>query len=64
MERMSCVVSASEVVARARAQVRVVAVNMHTLYPAFAFYPHNYFFCSLPTYANTNIKMVWPYDVS
>jgi hypothetical protein len=36
---MSCVVSASEVVARAHAQVQVVAVNIHTLYPAFTFYP-------------------------
>jgi hypothetical protein len=31
------------VVARAHAQVQVVAVKMHTLYPAFTFYPRIFF---------------------
>jgi hypothetical protein len=57
---MSCVVSASEVVARAHAQVQVVAVNMHTLYPTFTYYPHKFFFLPLADIRKYQHQKVWP----
>jgi hypothetical protein len=53
-------VSSPEVVGGAHAQAQVEAVILHTLFTTFTFYSH-FFFGSLPTHANTNIKMVWPY---
>jgi hypothetical protein len=52
-------VSTPEAVVGAHAQSLVEAVILNTLFTTFTFYSH-FFFGSLPTHANTNIKMVRP----
>jgi hypothetical protein len=53
-------VSTPEAVVGAHAQSQVEAVILHTLFTTFKFYSQIFFFWSLPTHANTNIKMVRP----
>jgi hypothetical protein len=44
----------------AHAQAQVEAVILHTLFTTLTISSQVFFFGSLPTHANTNIKMVWP----